>query len=126
VGWDWGLHKVPLTPMPGMSDSVCPCGLSPLLHRVHAAVHIYFFLTPFWGHSCHWVWLVVLDACWALSMDCLSYGNTIAPKESGRMGWYPCAPMCLFVFPPPLVGRSYSMCVAWQQFSAGTFASAGA
>jgi hypothetical protein len=76
-------------------------------------VHLHAFIFPlilFWGgvvvgHSHHSVWLVALDAYWAISMDCLSYGRRYCCTQGvHRAGQCPCAHALLFVFPLPLVG----------------------
>jgi hypothetical protein len=114
-GWEWGLQKaLPPSPMPGTSDPVCP-GL-PLWPAtpppVYVSLHAFIFpLIPLCGsgsgHSCHHVWLASLDVCWALFMDCLSYGRCHRYAQGiGRMGWYQGAHARLFVFLPPLVGWS--------------------
>jgi hypothetical protein len=97
----------PLPPqMPGTSDPLCPaspCGLSPFPPMYMYLCAFIFPLIPFRGScSCCCVWLVALDACQALSVIALAMAGIVtAPRAS-----HPCALMCLFVFPPSLVGRT--------------------
>jgi hypothetical protein len=86
--------------------------------------HIYFSSHPFLGSGgraqspC--VWLVALHACWALSMDGLSYGRHYHCPGAG-------IPVhehaCLFSL-LSLWGLGH-VCVAQPQFSVAAFASAG-
>jgi hypothetical protein len=72
------------SPMPGTSDP-CPPRPNPLAGHptqlpVYACLCMFIFPhIPFrgvvTGHSCHHVWLVVLDVCRTLSVDSLSYGR---------------------------------------------------
>jgi hypothetical protein len=124
-GWEQGLC---FSPMPRTRDPVCS-GLTlwpvtPFPMYTHLCAFI-FPLISFWGVAagciCHRVWLAALDACQALSIDCLSYGR----HYHCYWGQHPCEHSCLFVFPPSLVGAELGCeCVAWPQFSAGIFASA--
>jgi hypothetical protein len=61
------------------------------------------------GSSCLLVWLAALDACRALSMDCLSYGRHYRCAQGVQQEWPASlcmpAPVC---FPSPLVGLGVS------------------
>jgi hypothetical protein len=107
--WSWLPRPAPMAHLP--------------FPHVHTPAHIYFFSHPFFGGSgCGLQSLLCmvgsLDACWALSMDCLSYSRCYHCAQGTQ--WNKpatCEHIHLFVFPPSLVGAEIGHVCVWHSCS---------